>query len=181
MPRGHEAAERSVCRNSRRRPKRPQHPPNPRPTLTRTTRPTSRRHRRRRVASPPDFYLCTRYDGTRYISDTGEGGSALVPLGVLGVPGRSLADAYSPQNSIGVSAPGLRQIPRVPAGSVPFGGMSTWIYDECHAAGPRRSMRLSALVAQRRTLQIDKVIQRHDAGAQAAGSGYPQAHARLLM
>ena len=85
---------------------------------------------------PPDFYLCTRYDGTRYISDTGEGGSALVPLGVLGVPGRTLADAYSPQNSIGVSAPGLRQIPRVPAGSVPFGGMSTWVYDECHAAGP---------------------------------------------
>jgi hypothetical protein len=87
----------------------------------------------------PDFYLCTRYDGTRYMSDTGEGGSALVPLGVLGVPGRSLADAYSPQNSIGVSAPGLRQIPRVPAGSVPFGGMSTWIYDECHQAAPREA------------------------------------------
>src|SRR5690349_328712 len=32
---------------------------------------------------PPSFFLCTRYDGTRYISDTGEGGSALVPLGVL--------------------------------------------------------------------------------------------------
>jgi hypothetical protein len=88
---------------------------------------------------PPSFYLCTRYDGTRYISDTGEGGSALVPLGVLGVPGRSLSDAYSPQNSIGVSAPGLRQIPHVPAGSVPFGGMSTWIDDECHAAPPREA------------------------------------------
>ncbi len=88
---------------------------------------------------PPSFYLCTRYDGGRYISDTGEGGSALVPLGVLGVPGRSLADAYSPQNSIGVSAPGLRQIPHVPAGSVPFGGMSTWIDDECHQASPHEA------------------------------------------
>jgi hypothetical protein len=88
---------------------------------------------------PPSFFLCTRYDGTRYISDTGEGGSALVPLGVLGVPGRSLADAYSPQHSIGVSAPGLRQIPHVPAGSTPFGGMSTWIDDECHEAPPREA------------------------------------------
>ncbi|HEX5123757.1 MAG TPA: DUF4124 domain-containing protein [Rhodanobacteraceae bacterium] len=88
---------------------------------------------------PPQFYLCTRYDGTRYISDTGDGGSALVPLGVLGVPGRSLADAYSPQNSIGVSAPGLRQIPSVPARSVPFGGMSTWVDDECHDASPQEA------------------------------------------
>jgi hypothetical protein len=88
---------------------------------------------------PPQFYLCTRYDGTRYISDTGEGGSALVPLGVLGVPGRDLADAYSPQNSIGVSAPGLRQIPHVPMRSVPFGGMSTWVDDECHDASPREA------------------------------------------
>ena len=88
---------------------------------------------------PPSFHLCTRYDGTRYISDTGEGGSALVPLGVLGVPGRSLSDAYSPQHGIGVSAPGLRQIPHVPAGSVPFGGMSTWVDDECHEASPREA------------------------------------------
>jgi uncharacterized protein DUF4124 len=89
--------------------------------------------------APPSFYLCTRYDGTRYVSDTGEGGSALVPLGVLGVPNRSLADAYNPTNGIGVSAPGLRPIPHVPAGSVPFGGMSTWIDDECHAAAPREA------------------------------------------
>ena len=88
---------------------------------------------------PPSFYLCTRYDGTTYISDTGEGGSALVPLGVLGVPGRTLSDAYSPQNSIGVSAPGLRQIPHVPARSVPFGGMSTWIDDDCREASPREA------------------------------------------
>ena len=86
--------------------------------------------------APPKFYLCTRYDGSRYMSDTGEGGSALVPLGVLGVPGRSLADAYGGPNGIGVSAPGLRTIPHQPAASVPFGGMSTWVDDECHAAAP---------------------------------------------
>jgi hypothetical protein len=85
---------------------------------------------------PPEFFLCTRYDGSRYISDTGEGGSALVPLGVLGIPNRSLADAYGGRNGIGVSAPGLRTIPHVPAGKVPFGGMDTWIDDECHAAAP---------------------------------------------
>ena len=90
-------------------------------------------------AEPPDFYLCTRYDGTRYMSDTGEPGSALVPLGVLGVPGRSLADAYGGPNGIGVSAPGLRTPPRVPAGSTPFGGMSTWVDDECHRAPPHEA------------------------------------------
>lgn len=88
---------------------------------------------------PPEFYLCTRYDGTRYISEDGRGGSALVPLGVLGVPGRSLADAYGGPNGIGVSAPGLRTIPHVPAANVPFGGMSTWIDDECHHAQPREA------------------------------------------
>jgi hypothetical protein len=85
---------------------------------------------------PPKFYLCTRYDGSRYMSDTYQPGSALVPLGVLGVPGRSLADAYGGPNGIGVSAPGLRTIPHEPAASVPFGGTSTWIDDECHAAAP---------------------------------------------
>ena len=88
---------------------------------------------------PPAFYLCTRYDGSRYISDTGRGGSALVPLGVLGVPGRSLADAYGGRNGIGVSAPGLRMPPHVPAANVPFGGMDTWIDDECHFAAPREA------------------------------------------
>ena len=86
--------------------------------------------------APPKFYLCTRYDGSRYMSDTGEPGSALVPLGVLGVPGRSLADAYGGPNGIGVSAPGLRAIPHQPAASFPFGGMSTWVDDECHPAAP---------------------------------------------
>jgi len=87
----------------------------------------------------PAFYLCMRADGSQYMSDNGQGGSMAVPLGVMGIPNRSLADAYSGPNSIGVSAPGLRKIPNVPAGSVPFGGMYTWIYDECHFAQPREA------------------------------------------
>ena len=85
---------------------------------------------------PPAFYLCTRADGSTYLSEDGQGSSMAVPLGVMGIPNRSLADAYSGPNSIGVSAPGMRNIPRVPARSVPFGGGYTWIYDECHFAEP---------------------------------------------
>lgn len=85
---------------------------------------------------PPAFYLCVRGDGTTYMSDSGQGGSMSVPLGVMGIPDRSLADAYSGPNAIGVSAPGLRTIPSVPARSVPFGGMYTQIYDQCHFAQP---------------------------------------------
>ena len=73
------------------------------------------------------------------MSETGQGGSALVPLGMLGVPGRSLSDAYGGPNGIGVSAPGLRKIPSVPAASVPFGGMDTWVDDVCHRASPREA------------------------------------------
>jgi hypothetical protein len=91
------------------------------------------------VIPPPRFFLCTRYDGSIYMSDTGQGGSALVPLGVMGIPGRSLADAYGGPNGIGVSAPGLRTIPHAPAASVPFGGMSSWVDDECHRASPREA------------------------------------------
>lgn len=88
---------------------------------------------------PPAFYLCTRQDGSRYVSDTGQRGSSAVPLGVLGVPNRSLADAYSGPNSIGVSAPGLRTTPHVPAAQSPLGGTYTWIDDECHFAAPREA------------------------------------------
>jgi hypothetical protein len=87
----------------------------------------------------PAFYLCTRADGSTYMSEDGQGSSMAVPLGIMGIPNRSLADAYSGPNSIGVSAPGLRKIPNVPAGAVPFGGMYTWIYDECHFAQPREA------------------------------------------
>jgi len=88
---------------------------------------------------PPAFYLCTRQDGSRYTSDTGQGNSTAAPLGVRGVPDRSLADAYSGPNSIGVSAPGLRKIPHVPASKAPLAGAYEWVDDECHFAAPREA------------------------------------------
>jgi hypothetical protein len=88
---------------------------------------------------PPAFYLCTRQDGSRYISDTGQRNSTAVPLGVRGVPDRSLADAYSGPDGIGVSAPGLRKIPHVPASKAPLAGAYEWVDDECHFAAPREA------------------------------------------
>jgi len=88
---------------------------------------------------PPAFYLCTRQDGSRYISNTGQPGSTAAPLGVQGVPGKSLAEAYSGPNGIGVSAPGLRKIPHEPASSAPLANAYTWTEDKCHFAAPREA------------------------------------------
>src|SRR5690606_24110000 len=59
----------------------------------------------------PAATLCTREDGSRYLSDSGRGELRAVPLGVLGIPRDSLADAYGGRGGIGVSAPGLRNPP----------------------------------------------------------------------
>ncbi len=83
---------------------------------------------------PPDFFLCTRHDGSLYASDDGRGGRSAVPLGMLGVPERSLAQAYGGRNGIGVAAPGLRPIPEIPAAQVPLAGGYVWIDDACHHA-----------------------------------------------
>lgn len=82
----------------------------------------------------PDFYLCTRYDGSRYRSDDGRGGGSAVPLGMLGVPDRGLAQAYGGRDGIGVSAPGLRPIPQIPAAQAPLANGYVWIDDACHHA-----------------------------------------------
>ena len=85
---------------------------------------------------PPAFFLCMRHDGSVYLSEDGIGGRSAVPLGMLGFPSRSLADAYGGQNGIGVSAPGLRPIPHLPSSQAPFAGEYVWIEDACHAAAP---------------------------------------------
>lgn len=87
----------------------------------------------------PAFYLCTRQDDSVYLSEDGIGGRSAVPLGMLGVPNRSLADAYSARNGIGVSAPGLRPIPHIPASQAPLAGSYVWIDDVCHFANPREA------------------------------------------
>lgn len=88
---------------------------------------------------PPAFYLCTRQDDSVYLSEDGIGGRSAVPLGMLGVPNRSLAEAYGGRNGIGVSAPGLRPIPHIPASQAPLAGGYVWIDDVCHFANPREA------------------------------------------
>lgn len=78
----------------------------------------------------PASWLCRRENGSRYLSDNGIGERRAVPLAMLGVPGRSLADAYGPGGT-GVSAPGLRQpgIDRSPDAQI--GAAYTWVEDAC--------------------------------------------------
>jgi hypothetical protein len=87
-------------------------------------------------APPPDFFLCTRYDGSRYASDTGIGSRVAVPYAMIGDAGLGLAQAYGGRNGIGVSAPGLRTPPRIPASRAPLAGAYVEVHDECHRAQP---------------------------------------------
>lgn len=89
--------------------------------------------------APPDFFLCTRYDGSRYLSEAGVGSRSAVPYGMLAGSGRSLADAYGGNDGIGVSAPGLRPIPSIPAAQMPLASAYVWVDDECHHAAPREA------------------------------------------
>ena len=61
---------------------------------------------------PPPIWFCTRAeDGTRYVSHDGAAPSRWVPAGILGVPGKSLAQTYGPGGGGGVSAPGVKKTP----------------------------------------------------------------------
>ena len=75
--------------------------------------------------------LCQREDGTRYLSETGRGEHRAVPLASLGVPQRSLADAYGGRDGIGVSAPGLRQPPVDRSVHGQAGALHVWVEDPC--------------------------------------------------
>jgi hypothetical protein len=88
---------------------------------------------------PPSFFLCTRYDGSRYSSDSGVGDRYAVPYGMLGGSGRSLAQNYGGRDGIGVSAPGLREIPTLPAAEAPLASAYVEVEDECHRASPQEA------------------------------------------
>lgn len=87
----------------------------------------------------PSFFLCTRYDGSRYLSDTGVGDRYAVPYGLLGGSGRSLAQSYGGRDGIGVSAPGLRKIPTLAAAKAPFASTYVQVADECHRPVPQEA------------------------------------------
>jgi hypothetical protein len=86
--------------------------------------------------APAETYLCTRYDGTRYLSDDGIGARHAVPYAMLGGAGMSLAEAYGGSNGIGVSAPGLRPVPTLPAAQNPIAGAYVWVEDACRRIRP---------------------------------------------
>jgi hypothetical protein len=75
--------------------------------------------------------LCRRADGSQYLSDSGRGERRAVPLGMLGIPNDSLADAYAGRNGIGVSAPGLRDVPSDHSRCGSVGALYTWVEDPC--------------------------------------------------
>ncbi len=75
--------------------------------------------------------LCTREDGSRYLSDSGRGERRAVPLGMLGIPGDSLAGAYAGRDGIGVSAPGLGEPPSDRSYYGQLGAMYVWVEDPC--------------------------------------------------
>ncbi len=86
---------------------------------------------------PPDFFLCTATDGSRYISEDGIGRRSQVPYAMVrGGSGQSLGQAYGGPNGIGVSAPELQQRPTIPAAQDPLAGAYVWVVDECHRADP---------------------------------------------
>lgn len=84
-------------------------------------------------AAMPAAWVCQREDGTRYLSETGVGERRAVPLAMLGVPARGLADAYG-RDAAGVSAPGLSRpgIDRSPGAAL--GAAYTWVEDACLVA-----------------------------------------------
>lgn len=75
-------------------------------------------------------HVCQRDDGSRYLSDSGVGERRAVPLAMLGVPGRSLAETYGPRGA-GVSAPGVATPPRDRPVQPGIGAAYTWVEDPC--------------------------------------------------
>ena len=90
------------------------------------------------VAKPPapmpPLWICRNAeDGSTYFSRNGSPPVRYVPLGVLGFPGHSLAQAYGP-GGIGVSAPELRQVPISTSPRDAIAGQYTPLQDECARA-----------------------------------------------
>jgi hypothetical protein len=88
-----------------------------------------------RPAAPlPPLWICQKAeDGTTYYSQNGSPPVRYVPLGVLGFPGQGLAQAYGP-GGIGVSAPGVRQIPIDRSPGAAIAGAYTPLQDRCSRA-----------------------------------------------
>jgi hypothetical protein len=81
--------------------------------------------------SVPAASICVREDGSRYLSGSGRGERRAVPLGMLGIPSGTPATAYGGRDGIGVSAPGLREIPHDRSLHGTSGALFVWVEDPC--------------------------------------------------
>ena len=87
----------------------------------------------------PIVWLCTNAeDGSHYANRTGPPPPRLVPLGTLGYPGKSLAEAYAPGANV-MSAPEFNKPPidRSPGSSM--AASYTQVQDACVVATPEQT------------------------------------------
>jgi hypothetical protein len=84
----------------------------------------------------PALYVCINgEDGSRYMSRTAVQPPRLVPLGALGFPGKSLAEAYKAGANV-MSAPELSKPPVDNSPRASIAASYTQIQDSCIAASP---------------------------------------------
>jgi hypothetical protein len=90
-------------------------------------------------SSAPAMWLCVRpEDGSQYMSRDGISQPRMVPAGVLGIPGKNLAQAYG-GNGIGVSAPGVRAVPVDHSAQAAVAGDYVAVQDQCSQASPAQA------------------------------------------
>jgi hypothetical protein len=88
----------------------------------------------------PPLWLCMNAeDGSRYISRNGAPPPRLVPLGVLGYPPKTLAEAYPPGATNRMSAPEMSKIPVDTSARGSIGAGYVQVQDECVTLNPEQS------------------------------------------
>jgi len=91
------------------------------------------------TGSLPVVFECVNgEDGKTYMSRNGNPDLRMVPAGVMGIPGQSLAQAYGP-GGIGVSAPGMRKIPVDTSPQSAVAGAYVAVQDHCVPAGKEQT------------------------------------------
>ena len=85
-------------------------------------------------APAPSFFLCTAGDGSRYVSDTGQGHVNWVPYTVVDGHNQSLAEAYGGRD--GLASHPSNVIPHRPASAAPGAALYVQVVDPCHHAAP---------------------------------------------
>lgn len=103
-------------------------PPPPPATVERPPRPL------------PALWVCANAeDGSRYISRNGSPPPRLVPLGMLGYPPKTLAEAYPPGASNRMSAPEMSKVPIDTSARGSIGAGYTQVQDECVRLSPEQT------------------------------------------